>query len=47
MDYLVKNGVTPERIKSEGFGESKPVANNDTEEGRKLNRRVEFTIEKK
>ena len=41
---LVKRGIAAERITTEGKGEKEPVANNDTEEGRALNRRVEFTI---
>jgi OmpA-OmpF porin, OOP family len=32
------------RISSKGYGKTKPVAENNTEEGRQLNRRVEFTI---
>jgi outer membrane protein OmpA-like peptidoglycan-associated protein len=42
--YLTENNVVSNRILSKGYGESKPVASNDTEEGRQLNRRVEFTI---
>ena len=41
---LVKRGIAAERITTEGKGEKEPVADNDTEEGRQLNRRVEFTI---
>ena len=41
---LIKRGVEVERIEAEGKGEKEPVADNDTEEGRQLNRRVEFTI---
>ena len=41
---LVKRGVKAERITTEGKGEKEPVASNDTEEGRALNRRVEFVI---
>jgi len=37
-------GVSPERIALRGFGDSKPVADNDTEVGRALNRRVEITL---
>ncbi len=42
--YLSEKGVATERLISKGYGESKPVASNDTEEGKALNRRVEFTI---
>lgn len=42
--YLEKLGVTPDRITAVGYGESKPVAPNKTAEGRRLNRRTEFTI---
>lgn len=42
--YLVGKGIEPGRISGQGFGGTKPVADNKTEEGRKLNRRVEFTI---
>ena len=46
-DYLVSKGISTNRIISKGYGKSKPVATNDTDEGRQLNRRVEFTILKK
>ncbi|MDF1549828.1 MAG: OmpA family protein, partial [Bacteroidales bacterium] len=45
--YLVAKNIIESRIVSKGYGESKPLAGNDTEEGRQLNRRVEFTILKK
>ncbi|MFD2784263.1 OmpA family protein [Hymenobacter rubripertinctus] len=45
--YLVQKGIAGTRITTEGFGGSKPVASNDQEETRKLNRRVEFRITKK
>ncbi len=44
MDYILSKGISPTRIRSEGYGETKPVAPNDTPENRQLNRRVEFTI---
>lgn len=40
-DYLVSRGVSGSRITAAGFGESRPIASNDTAEGRFLNRRVE------
>lgn len=39
--WLVKNGIAPGRLQPVGYGESRPVADNDTAEGRALNRRVE------
>lgn len=42
--YLEEIGVEPERLCSQGFGQSRPVAGDDTEEGMARNRRVEFTI---
>ncbi|WMJ74485.1 OmpA family protein [Cytophagaceae bacterium ABcell3] len=42
--YLAQKGVKEHRISTDGFGESKPKATNDTAEGRKLNRRVEMNI---
>ncbi len=43
-DYLISQGLSISRITSFGFGSSKPISSNDTEEGRKLNRRVEFKL---
>ncbi len=40
FDYLTARGVDPARLKSVGFGELKPIADNATAEGRQLNRRV-------
>jgi OmpA-OmpF porin, OOP family len=42
--YLVSKGISSKRIRGRGFGGSKPIATNDTEEARKLNRRVDFLI---
>ena len=44
VDYLVKAGIKAGRMESKGFGESRPVATNDTDEGRQQNRRTEFMI---
>lgn len=46
MDYILSKGVATKRIASKGYGETKPVAPNDTDDNRQLNRRVEFTITK-
>jgi len=42
--YLASRGVSATRIRSQGFGETMPVASNDTPEGRTKNRRVEIKI---
>jgi OOP family OmpA-OmpF porin len=42
--YLIKQGVEPERLEARGFGETVPVADNKTANGRAENRRVEFRI---
>lgn len=43
-DYLVAGGIASSRVQAKGYGESNPVATNDTDEGRKSNRRTEFII---
>lgn len=42
--YLLNRGIDSNRISTEGKGSSSPVSSNETEEGRKLNRRIEFSI---
>ncbi len=42
--YLVGAGVSPARLAAVGYGERRPIAGNDSETGRALNRRVEFTV---
>ena len=44
VDYLVENGITSSRLQSEGYGDTKPVATNETVEGRRLNRRTTIKI---
>ena len=43
-DYLLNKGIERDRIQYEGFGESKPIATNDSDDGRQMNRRVEFVV---
>jgi len=43
-NYLVNKGIAADRIVAVGYGEEKPVATNDTDEGRAKNRRVEVKI---
>jgi outer membrane protein OmpA-like peptidoglycan-associated protein len=43
-EYLVSKGIAGKRIKFVGLGDVQPISANDTEESRKLNRRVEYKI---
>jgi len=43
-DYLIFRGIKADRIRHAGFGEARPIAGNDTAEGREQNRRVEFEL---
>lgn len=40
-DYLVSHGIDSERVEAVGYGDQRPVASNDTEDGRRQNRRIE------
>lgn len=44
VNHLVSQGVARTRLQFIGYGESRPIASNETEEGRALNRRVEFIM---
>jgi outer membrane protein OmpA-like peptidoglycan-associated protein len=44
VNYLVSKGIDKIRLVSKGYGESRPISSNSTEEGRRNNRRVEFII---
>jgi OOP family OmpA-OmpF porin len=43
-DYLVRGGISSNRIEIRGLGESQPVASNETADGRAQNRRVELRV---
>jgi OOP family OmpA-OmpF porin len=43
-NHLIQSGVSANRLKAQGYGESKPVADNKTDDGRAMNRRVEFKV---
>jgi len=44
VDYLIIQGIEEDRLTYAGYGESQPIAGNDTEEGRQENRRTEFKV---
>ena len=44
MNYLIEKGIPADRLNSKGYGASKPIQSNDTEEGRAKNRRTEIEI---
>jgi chemotaxis protein MotB len=44
MQFIISQGVKPELISAQGFGDADPVASNDTSQGRAKNRRVELTL---
>lgn len=43
-EYLTNKGIDPGRLQAKGYGQSKPVAPNDSEENRRQNRRIEFSV---
>ena len=43
-DYLLKKGIAPERVTAKGYGDTQPIAGNDTPEGKRKNRRTEVRI---
>ncbi|NRB62747.1 MAG: OmpA family protein, partial [Saprospiraceae bacterium] len=45
FQYLLVNGVEVNRMSYKGYGETMPIANNSTQEGRRFNRRVEFELQ--
>ncbi|MFO7258173.1 MAG: OmpA family protein [Bacteroidota bacterium] len=47
VDYLVSQGIDAYRLTAHGYGESRPIDTNETDQGRANNRRVEFTVLKK
>lgn len=47
VDFLTSNGIKRDRTLFQGFGSTQPIATNNTDEGRQLNRRVEFVIMRK
>jgi outer membrane protein OmpA-like peptidoglycan-associated protein len=47
VDYLLKQGISSERLSFKGYGSEKPITRNSTEKGRRLNRRVEITVLKR
>jgi outer membrane protein OmpA-like peptidoglycan-associated protein len=44
VNYLIGEGVAPDRLKAKGFGESQPTATNETKKGQQKNRRVEMNF---
>ena len=47
VNFLVDHGISAERIKAIGYGDTKPIAPNDTAENRAKNRRIEFSVKTK
>lgn len=47
VNFLVENGISADRIKAVGYGDTKPIAPNDTADNRAKNRRIEFSVKTK
>ena len=47
VDYLLQNGISTDQVGYVGFGETRPIADNNDEDGRQLNRRVDFLVVEK
>ena len=45
VDYLLKGGLASSRIKAVGYGKTRPVVPNSSEENRRLNRRIEWRVQ--
>jgi OOP family OmpA-OmpF porin len=46
-NYLVNKGIAPERLETKGYGDTVPIASNETAEGRRKNRRINFVLKEK
>lgn len=46
-NYLVNKGIAPERLTTKGYGDTQPIAGNETAEGRRKNRRINFVLKEK
>jgi OOP family OmpA-OmpF porin len=46
MQYLIEQGISAKRLDAQGYGENSPIAPNDTEDGMRQNRRVDFVVTK-
>ncbi|MCB0381694.1 MAG: OmpA family protein, partial [Flavobacteriales bacterium] len=44
FNYLILEDINPARLSFKGFGSTKPIANNNTDEGKAKNRRTEFVV---
>jgi outer membrane protein OmpA-like peptidoglycan-associated protein len=44
ISYFISKNISPQRLTSKGYGETKPVSDNKTDEGRAMNRRTELKV---